>query len=399
MNQKPRYKLVRPLPYPYKAGLAISNDAEFMSANFFDGLMAFLNSSKPTPLGNGLNLEVTSSAFFYSAHPYNFSYFRGAKIKGVPTAFAGRMKDYLKSGLIDTLHAYGDFDGVGGFLRGHAERALDTLEQLNVVIPIYTNHGDIANRQNIGGDASYHQGDIPNTPCYHTDLLKLHGTRYIWTDTAIFGEPNEQNIGWKRYISRRSYNQSTPLLTNWKLQDGQNMKRFVRFRGTGGNAPNLSSLGYQIDKLDLPDLYINNKITVLYQHLGIQYRSGGKCVAATFEAMLERPEIYLAPWYFLAKEVGEGRLWLSGLARVLQYQDMLSSINVEVDKAGSIELKTDKTIIDPSENFQGLTIYVEPRMEPIVTYKKQKLLINHNGPDESGRYSVSIPLKKAQKIW
>jgi hypothetical protein len=195
-------ELVRALPYPYKAGVAISNDAEFMSSEFFEGLMAFLNSTGQTPLGRGLGLEVTSSAFFYSAHPYSFSYFEGAAVGGGKAPFAARMEEYLRAGWIDTLHAYGDFDGVGGFQRAHAERTFDALARMGVTLPIYTNHGDSANVQNIGGDAAYHLGDIPGTPAYHTDLLKTHGARYIWTDSAITGEPPVVCGGWRRLVPR-----------------------------------------------------------------------------------------------------------------------------------------------------------------------------------------------------
>lgn len=390
---------VRALPYPYRAGIAISNDAEFMSAEFFEGLMAFLNSSGSSPLGIGLGLEVTSSTFFYSAHPYSFSYFEGATVDGRLTPFAGRINDYLKAGWIDTLHAYGDFDGVGGFVRAHAERTFDTLSRLGVVMPIFTNHGDSANRQNIGGDAAYHRGDVGGEVCYHTDLLAAHGTRYIWTDTAVVGENQTQRSGWRRLMPRGVSPPIRPLMVGWQLRDGHTMQRFVRFRGTGANAPNLSSLAYQLDRLDLPGLYCRNGIVVVYQHLGVQHRSGGKCMPATLEAMVARPEVYLAPWYRLAREVGEGRLWLSGLARLLRYSDMLAGLSVEMGDDGTIKLTSDRIIVDPADHFQGLTLYVEPSITPIVTYGLRQLSFVHNGPDESGRYSISIPIKKTVDIW
>lgn len=392
--------LVRALPYPYRAGIAISNDAEFMSPELFEGLMSFLNSSGPTPLGIGLGLEVTSSTFFYSAHPYSFSYFDGAAVDAQPTSFATRMEDYLRTGWIDTLHAYGDFDGVGGFLRAHAERTFDTLSRLGVIMPIFTNHGDSANRQNIGGDAAYHQGDIAGEVCYHTDLLAAHGTRYIWTDTAVIGEEVQpQRNGWRRFLPQGTQPPTRPFIAAWQLRDGHTMQRFMRFRGTGTNAPNLSSLAYQIDRLDLQGLYHRNGTAVVYQHLGVQHRSGGRCMPATLDAMTERPEVYLAPWYRLAREVGEGRLWLSGLARLLQYNDMLAGLGVEIDDSGTFKLTSDRIVVDPADHFQGLTLYVQPGITPIVTYGEQMLSLVHNGPDESGRYSISIPIKKTVNIW
>ena len=222
---------MRSLPYPYKAGVAISNDAEFMSPEFFEGLMAFLNSTGLTPLGSGLGLEVTSSAFFYSAHPYSFSYFEGAVVGGRETAFAARMEEYLRAGWIDTLHAYGDFDGLGGFQRAHAERTFDVLARMGATLPIYTNHGDSANVQNIGGDAAYHLGDVPGTTAYHTDLLKAHGVRYIWTDSAVTGEPPVARGGLRRFVPTRKTKTAPAFMADWMLRDGNTMQRFVRFRG------------------------------------------------------------------------------------------------------------------------------------------------------------------------
>ncbi len=390
---------VRKIPYPFQAAVALSNDAEFMSAEFFEGLMAFLNSSMPTPLGKGLGLEVTSSTFFFAAHPYSFSYFNGAAVEDQPSAFAARISDYLQAGWIDTLHAYGDFDGVGGFARAHAERTFDTLNRLGVVVPVFTNHGDSANQQNIGGDAKYHLGDVPGTVCYHTDLLAEHGTRYIWTDTAVIGDPLPQPSGWRRLMPRLKLPPARPFMADWLLRDGRTMQRFIRFRGTGANAPNLSSMAYQLDRLDLPTLYRQNEIAVVYQHLGVLHRSGGKCTAATLEAMSARPEVYLAPWYRLAREVGEGRLWLAGLGRFLQYYDMLANLGVTRDDGGAITLSSDRVVVDPLEYFQGLTLYVEPGTTPTVSYGERILPIVHNGPDESGSYSVSIPLIKLEDIW
>lgn len=391
--------IVRALPYPYMAGVAISNDAEFMSPEFFEGLMAFLNGTGPTPLGLGLGLEVTSSAFFYSAHPYSFSYFKGATEGSSRTQFATRMEDYLRAGWIDTLHSYGDFDGLGGFVRAHAEQTFDALGRMGVVLPIFTNHGDRANIQNIGGDADYHQGDIPATASYHADLLAEHGVRYIWTDTAIIGESPIPRSGWRRFVPRRTSSPARPFMADWRLRDGHTMKRFMRFRGTGGNAPNLSSLAYQLDRLNLPELYRRYGIAVVYQHLGVQYRSGGKCVAATLAAMAERPEVYLAPWYRLAQEVREGRLWLAGLARLLRYSDMISDLSVEMAGRGRISLSATMKVADPEWYFQGLTLYVNPANTPIVTYDGRQLSVVHNGPDETGHYSISIPFRKIANIW
>ena len=146
----------RVLPYPYKGAMTISNDAEFMSFEFFETFYSFLNSNKKTIFGDGLGLQVTSSLFFYSNKPYNLSYFNGIEVNSPKNGYAQRLCEYLKAGWIDTNHAYGDFDGIGGFQRAHAIRVLEEMNEKQIQIPCFTNHGDTFNIQNIGTDASYH---------------------------------------------------------------------------------------------------------------------------------------------------------------------------------------------------------------------------------------------------
>ena len=78
---------------------------------------------------------------------------------------------------------------------------------------------------------------------------------------------------------------------------------------------------------------------------------------------------------------------------------MLAGLSVEMGDDGTIKLTSDRMIVDPADHFQGLTLYVEPGITPIVTYGLRQLSFVHNGPDESGRYSISIPIKKTVDIW
>lgn len=382
----------RLIPYPYKAGIAISNDAEFMSFDFFEALFSFLNSEKKTVFGNGLGLDVTSSVFFYSDKPYNFSYFDGLSVSASKTDYAQRICDYLKTGWIDTNHAYGDFDGTGGFERAHAERVLNEVHEKQMQIPCFTNHGDCFNIQNIGVDAEYHQGDIPESAAYHADLLPRFGSRYVWTDSAVFFKR-------PKGLFRASKLSPKPVITKQRLQNGQEAMIFNRFRSTGANAPNLSSFGYQIDQVDLEQLYKKQGMIVLYQHLGVLCRNGGKCVPATIDAANSRPEIFLAPWRRLAREVHEGRLWLPALHTLLRYSEMLASTQILQREDGRMEVTTQQTTLNPAEFFQGLTLYLDTREQASLTYCGEELPLVHNGPDETGRYSATVPLRKKEDIW
>jgi len=382
----------RVLPYPYKGAMTISNDAEFMSFEFFETFYSFLNSNKKTIFGDGLGLQVTSSLFFYSNKPYNLSYFNGIEVNSPKNGYAQRLCEYLKAGWIDTNHAYGDFDGIGGFQRAHAIRVLEEMNEKQIQILCFTNHGDTFNIQNIGTDASYHQGDRPDSRAYHADLLHQLGTRYIWTDSAIFARKS------KRFL-RISHLTIKPVIVKRRLQDGQEFLVFNRFRSTGANAPNLSSLGYQIEQVNLEELYRKRGIIVLYQHLGVLGRNSGKCIPATIEAVRSRPEVFLAPWYRLAREVHEGRLWLPALHVLLRYCEMLLFTGLVRREDNAIEVVIERVIPDPEEYFQGLTFYIDTRDSVSLIYCGRQIPIVYNGPDETGRYSVTVPIRKKEDIW
>lgn len=389
--------MIRRLPYPYRGALAIANDAEFLSQPFFETLMAFVNGRGETPWGRGLGLECTSSIFFYSAHNHSMSYFDGTTT-GAPRALAAdRLADYLKSGWVDTIHAYGAFDRVGGFERAHAERSFEELNRLGVRLRVFTNHGDDKNIQNIGGDAAYHRGDVPDHDAHHTDLLARHGVRHIWTDGMADEYPSRPRGIRRRWRQKAGF----PFLTteDRRMRDGTAFRGFRRFRGTGANAPNLSSLQRQLDLVDWDALYDRHEAVVLYQHLGVLHRVAGECVPATVDAVAARPEVFLAPWRRLAREADEGRLWVVGLARLLAYREILEHAELVAAKTGVLELKLDRVPDDPARELAGLTLYVDTARPVTLRCQNTDLPIVVNGPDETGRYSVSVTHAHLPDIW
>jgi len=392
-----RNTAIRRLPYPYRGALAIANDAEFLSLPFFETLMAFVNGRGETPWGRGLGLECTSSVFFYSAHAHSMSYFDGALPGGQRSSVAERLAVYLKSGWIDTIHAYGAFDRVGGFERAHSERSFAELDRLGVRLKVFTNHGDDKNVQNIGGDAAYHRGDVPDQDAHHTDLLARHGVRHVWTDSMA----DEYRARPKGIRQRWRQRGGFPFLTteDRTMRDGTAFRGFRRLRGTGANAPNLSSLQRQLDLIDWDALYNKHESIVLYQHLGVLHRVAGECVPATVEAVKARPEVFLAPWRRLAREADEGRLWVVGLARLLAYRELLEGVELVAAKSGELELQLDWTPDDPATDLAGLTLYVDTARPMKLRCHGNDLPFVVNGPDETGRYSVSVAPARLPDIW
>ena len=138
-------------------------------------------------MGPGVGLDIANSLWLYKPpHPKpdrnNIAYFTDLSWERL-SPYAAEIMVYARAGWIDTLHSYGNFsrvrDGWMPFRRAHAERALEVLLRNNVRIPVWVNYGDRNNRQNIG-DHEWMQGDRPEAPEYHADLLRAYGTEFIW---------------------------------------------------------------------------------------------------------------------------------------------------------------------------------------------------------------------------
>jgi len=395
---RPADPAVRPLPFPFRGALALSNDAEYLQWDFFEALMRFLNTRTETPFGPGLGLRVTSSMFFFSAPAYNFSYFSGPEVGAPRSRVADRLEEYMRAGLIDTIHAYGDFDGTGGCTRGHAVSALRAIEELGLRLEVFSNHGSTDNVQNIGRDAAYHCGDRPGHAAYHADLLTRHGVKYVWTDSLV--TPPADGGGW-RDTWRRVGRRHPEILASTLLNDDQVFLGFRRLRGTGANAPNLSSLHAQIGQIGWQEMYATWGATFVYQHLGVLQRTAGVCEAATIERVRARPELYLAPFHRLHREHQEGRLWVCGCAELLRYLDMIRSVRVrDRPKVGEFELEFPQLVAEPATFFAGLTLTADPRRNATVVYRGRALPITWNGPDAAdGAYSVTVDRLKPVDIW
>jgi hypothetical protein len=388
---------VRPLPYPFRGAVSLANDAEYMTFPFFEALMRFLNTTGSTPLGSGLGLEVTSSFFFYAVAPATtFRYFETIDARPVRSPEADRMDDYLRAGYLDCCHAYGDFDGQGGFRRELALPCYEALGSLGVTVPVFTNHGGSENTQNVGTDAAYHGGDRPGDPAYHADLMQQHGVRYVWTDSMV----HAGHLGRRARLQRR-LGRSLPaegVLHAVTLQDGSRMQGFYRLRGTGAHAPNLASWGHQLDQIGWADLYDRQGMMVIYQHFGVEHRLGGVCKPATIEALLAFPEVYLAPFHRLAAEAHSGRLWVVALGRALRYAEMVASVRIEPDADGrTCQLHLPDTFA--VGDLGGLTLYL-PTTRPVdLTFRGRPIAFRCNGPDHTGQDSVTVPMTKLQEIW
>lgn len=402
---RPMSSAVRTWPYPYFAAVSISNDVDYCGFELFDVLMEYMNTSRATRLGLGLRLEVTSSVFGFSPPGRQFAYFDGLDYNAPRSRNAPRIAEYIRSGWIDANHCYGDFDHRGGFRRAHAERFVEEMASIGGDMRTFINHGDLNNRQCVGpGQQKHHMGDVPGSAEYHSDLLSP--PQFVTTSAhdAVGSQADISESGRLRVFRRRArqalvHGAPHSLLRPYVLRDGTRVFAFYRLRGTGHNAPNLSSLNYQVGLIDFDKLSKSGACVVLYQHLGVLERVGGRCRSATVDDLTRRPGI-LSGLRRLAHESESGRTWVPGLQRLLDYALMLESTKVVALDAGS-EFRLESPMVGarPESFFGGLTIYAHPSAQATVWFGDVPLPVTQNGPDETGRYSVTVLSEPKQDIW
>src|SRR6266511_4137657 len=213
---------LRKFPYPFKAMLAVSTDIDFTTPRIFRQTHRFMNTTEDTPMGTGVGLDIANSCWFYNPPERDeLRYFQDLTWE-TETDEAEELASYLRCGWIDTMHTYGNFTGAlygrGGFEREHAVVALRLLEELGVELRVWVNHGGAGNIQNFGR-ADYMEGDRPDSPAYHTDLLLEYGVQFAWSheEKEVFGHDS--------------------MLSPIELEDGQRIWGFPR----------------QFQEIDVPD--------------------------------------------------------------------------------------------------------------------------------------------------
>lgn len=399
---------VRPWPYPFRAAFSISTDIELTSFEYFEELMRYVNTDEMTQFGQGLALELTSSMFFYCSDNMTFSYFCGDAANAKPSAYHERLKDYLQEGWIDTNHCFGDFANPHIFTRDHALKAYEVLGSIGVTLPVFTNHGGECNVQGIGC-FSYRKGDQPGTSQYHSDLFEDHGIEFFWSEArSLEIDPHLRFFSKKGFkdlvkimIGRRRIG-APKLLEPVQLDDGTLLSAFWRYRTSGFNAPNASSFSYQLTTIDWDALFGARGAIILYQHLGCDFRINKQCYPLTIEKVRDRPHLYLAPYRHLKGMQESGQLWVVGVFRLLRYSKMFQDLQIKCKTISGTQVFTlvnRGIIMSPLKYFQGLTIYVDPQLSVKVEYNNTVFPLDYNGPDETGRYSVTIPITPMGSIW
>ena len=292
---------LRKFPYPYEAVLAICSDLDDTdSIEKFLSIQEFLGSTKKTPFGTGLGLEVGNSFWFYNQYnqllkdsskntTYINSIYSGIPDRGISlfdgtsdtlSPYAGVMLKLIRAGYIDCLHSYGEF-AEGGFRRDLAVRAVDFVKSESLSVDVYINHGGAGNNDNIG-PPSHFRGDNPSAIEYHTDLTVPLGIKYLWRgqvthcigQDADFSLVNFAKMVYEYFQdllnTEIGYPHDNSLVHIHTLDDGQKMFEFIRYINPLGKYPlaRQEYMQYQLGPEVIDELIGRKGYLIFYTHLG-----------------------------------------------------------------------------------------------------------------------------------
>lgn len=393
---------LRKYPYPFRCAIAICSDVDATpSLERFLELQKFLCTSEQTSSGQGLSLEIGNSFWFFrnSDHP-GISYFD--RLSTRQTEFAPFCRALIRSGLLDVLHSYGDFNN-GGFLRKYAELSINELLKENLNVKTWVNHGNNFNSQNIGS-LPYYYGAKKASEYYHIDLLKQIGLKYFWisqithlvgqnslnTPTNIFKNQLQKILAIKYYGRQINPFFSNQLMKSIILEDGSEINAFMRFINPWGkysytNAENFSK---QLSRKVVDELKYNEGYLILYTHLG-NYSNTNQIL----------PEDTCRTLRYLSKEHLDGNIFITTTTRLLNYYEVSQNINFNVDQkanAISIYLNFKKNCNCNEQDLGGLTFNTDYPEKTEIFFNGNQLKKNINPFDYNGNRSVSIPWQKLE---
>ncbi len=419
---------LRKLPYPFKAALTICSDVDGTSFSNFIQIHKFLNTKQNTSIGTGLDLPIGDSFWMYDRPDiadHAFSYFDD--LDGNPSEEAPLIRDFIRAGIIDVLHGYGNFAKITDFSRQLAEHTFEELDRHGLKLSVWTNHGGIESAQNIG-EKSVGQGDIPDSDFYHSDLLIDNGIKFFW-DSEIslmtnVGQDCEASFGdayWrtpiyenrklraksklkgyitlsdklfhkftnKHFIHWEAFNsKENDLISLDKLRDGNEMYRFKRLGlGRYDWSDDLSML---LNDNVVETLICKKGYLILYIHLGDRKNKHDSSPLSeqSIQTLRNLSELY-----------HDGILWLTTTSRLLNYNLLTKSILwtiQESDESVKIYLKGDPSNLKNhhfnSQNLGGLTFYVPEKKNIEIFAQGKPLVFKKNQKDSTGQESISIPI-------
>lgn len=402
--------VMRRLPYPYRAMLAICSDLdETPDAATYRLIARYLNTTEPTRMGPGAGLEVGNTIYFDMPGD-QFAYWT--------TDDAGRamVRELIRSGHIDCLHSYGDLAS----RREHASRALDELNRHDCRLEVWIDHAVAPT--NLGPDIMRGCGDVPGDPAYHADLTCAAGVQYVWRGrvTSVIGQNVPRRLAGlftrrepvrsgvtvakeiaKGLLARCGSEKYAPHAENQvlrpaRLRDGRRVYEFLRSNPSRGGVSDCDTAGGIREGLraDVVERLIDREaICVFYTHLG-KVRDPAEPFGPDARAAFER----------LGERCMDGDLLTATTRRLLGYCRAIREIEWSVSArngAISIDIRTPQAPWAGAplarSDLDGLTFYVQdPQRFAISVNGREEPIVWRNPPDRTGRASVSLPWRRLE---
>jgi hypothetical protein len=404
---------LRKFPFPYQAALTICSDIDQTNtAEEFIKIQKFLNTRDTTSMGKGVGLEIGNSFFMF--HPdAKFAYFSGRK-KDQEV-----ISDYINTGIIDSLHSYGD---KRDFTRQDAVRSISELNKLDRKIDVWIDHSYTIDNisASMGGMA-----DIKASHVYHADLTRQYGFKFFWLNrvTSVLGQerpisldmftgifdPNHKIdssinmlkefskhvlavFGNDKYAMQKDYR----LVRVHTLRDGNKVFEFIRYANFWSGiceGADSKGLAYVLSNINLEHLIENNGYMIVYTHLGKNSDCKDVIAEDTQEALRN-----------LALEYNRGNIYVASTSKLLNYYVTRKYLKWKYEKSvsgaflihisGVYDPLVSKMSIPNHEQLQGITFYV-PDTEKTRVYigEKEIMGLKKNPTDYTGRKSVMFPIK------
>jgi len=399
---------LRKFPYPYQAALTIASDTDGYSTTFFEELHKYLNTKNQTKFGAGLGLEIGDSFWMFTENDQDkgISYFTDSSCKEKYSA--DLIQRYYQKGILDILHTYGDFSFNPKFDRELATKALKELENKQIYVDVWVNHGSEHNFQNlINGygdlevyiDGSKREFKVKE---YHVDMLVKYGIRFVWIDklTMVVGQERRYSIGeyLKRLIKIKRYYLLKNIRSNsdentWKnelmrplkLRDGQKVYEFIRYGDNHKSA--LENIPQILNKKVIKKLIKSGGITILYTHLGKKSFNDDSISEEIKQVFRNLKDAY-----------EKGDLLITTTSKILNYLVVSKGLKWNTYGKNIVIEEIDDPVkgkfVPSPDDLRGITFYVSSPKEAELYINQKKLEdIRLNPPDLSGRKSISIKWK------
>jgi hypothetical protein len=414
---------IRPFPYPYKAALAICNDLDgIRTLAEMKAIHDVLNGRKMTPCGPGLGLEIGDSLHFFSVHPEQDdtpAYFDGLTNK--PTPDAPALREGISSGLFDIIHTWGNYSQKGGFFREQALWAAEELEKYSLRIPVWVNHGDRHNFQNLGrtdslGDVQAHfsrRGDRSEVLEYHADVARRIGIRYVWIKELTPLSGQERKLDWRdwleqgsdlgRILARGLIGRDNRLIPGQPIQWANELLRLGKLRDGGSFYEILRYGDFRLDGSDhLPQLlslrFLRRLVEVegaclLYMHLGKGRPSPELPFSKESYQALER----LAQW------AQAGDIWVTTASRLCRYIELRRRLQLSAQTQGQEtwvqgQFRAADDLLAPT--IEGVTFYLSASScKATIPGQAEAVIPIKNPADHTGLESFTIPMAPLEYCW